>query len=78
MIKIKGITVEPKLEKFLRKEKVYTKFCANVNNPEENNKKEAPMEIESIGYSFLWAMTPEGADFWFELCDTFESQQPEL
>lgn len=64
---MKKMNIEPKLEKFLRKEKVLTKFKKNVNLPTDEI-------VDDISTSFSWSDTPEGHEFWKELDTKFRQE----
>lgn len=57
----------PELEKFLRKEKVLTKFKKNTDLYEGI--------IYEIGEAFPWSMSPEGDFFWRKLEAKFRKQK---
>ena len=55
--------IEKKLEEFLRKERVLTKFKVS-------NQEDYVMDIHS---AFIWEDSPEGHVFWSSLDDKFEN-----
>ena len=62
----KGNTVEKNLEKFLRKNKILTKFKKNHDMSFNSNH-----EATNIKQSFVWTDTPEGFKFWKEINNKF-------
>ena len=53
------ILITDKLEAFLKKEKVLTKFKANATV--------LSIKYDDIGEAFDWSTSPEGFDFWNNL-----------
>ena len=58
---MKQINIEPKLEAFLRKEKVLTKFKKNYTNTGTST------PLVEIGMCFNFKLSPEGRIFWWNL-----------
>ena len=60
-LKLKNITILPTLEKFLREERVLTKFKANVRNQSGNTLVKF---VPNIRHAFVWLGSPEGDPYW--------------
>lgn len=68
------------LKKFLRDNKVLTRFKLNCNNYSRGftgigDALDKEYENYTIGDSFIWADTPEGHEFWAELERKFEASR---
>ena len=63
--------INPELKKFLKKEGVYEKFVANVDEYWSKFNTINKCAFETIIDAFLWRQTPEGHDFWKNLDDKF-------
>lgn len=57
--------ISKKLEQYLRKARILTKFKANLQDEMRKvPKKERPKRVSFIATSFSWRSTPEGKSFW--------------
>lgn len=61
-----------KLKKFLRNNKVLTKFKLNCKNIE--NGMSLGEGVSCIGSAFVWSKSPEGREFWSNLEYRFLSE----
>jgi len=70
---MKDILFDLKLENFLRKEKVMTKFKKNIVKQRGTN-----YFASHISRAFIWDESPEGLKFWSALSDKFLNQQKQI
>jgi hypothetical protein len=63
--------INPELKKFLKKEGVYEKFVANVDEYWSKIKTINKRPFDTIIDAFLWYKTPEGFEFWKDLDDKY-------
>ena len=71
MIKWKGITVDEKLEKFLKDNNAYEAFCENVDNDDSWDDEDKGV-LNSIDGAFIWVLSKQGCDYWSDLHDKFD------
>ena len=55
--------INPKLENFLRKNRVYTRF---INNTVQGSRLIA-VKLYNINGAFTWSCAPEGHEFWAKI-----------
>ncbi len=66
----KNFTIDPKLEAFLKKHRVYRKF---VKNTIASLGKFYTGHVIGLRTAFVWDDTPEEAEFWLDLDEKFEN-----
>lgn len=74
MIKYKEVTISERLEKFLKENDAYEKFCENVNKHSDWD-DDSYIILSCIPESFDFGSTKEGIDYWWSLEDVFKLQQ---
>jgi len=63
--------INPELKKFLKKERVYDLFVANVYEYWSKFNTINKRPFDTIIEAFVWYKTPEGPDFWMNLDDKY-------
>ena len=66
--------ISPRLEKFLRKNSVYTRFVRNVYKLTTTVGREK-FTIHTLSEAFHWQSSPEKGKFWADLNDKFEGYE---
>lgn len=72
MIKWKGMTVDDRLEKFLKDNNAYEAFCENVNNDYGWNDEDKGV-FRDVDEAFIWDSSKQGYDYWDNLRDKFDA-----
>lgn len=70
----KPVLLSSRLEKFLRKEGVYTRFRKNVRKA----LRIFPAELDQIYKGFPWSTSSEGHDYWQHLQNKYRSYYREM
>ena len=60
---VKGVTLSPLLVKFLRNQKVLTRFKFNLKR-KWKGKTPSHLNLNLISESFIWSESVEGHEFW--------------